>query len=123
MIAEWIKRVVWPLVLFEGFSAWELQRRRDARKAKGVCTDCGERRAQPGKRMCRECQTDANLCSKRGYHRRTAAGICPRCGGEPESPWIECSSCRERQRYHRKQRQDRGYVRPSRRKADGVKAN
>ena len=123
MIAEWVKRVVWPMVLFDGLAAWELRRRRSARKAKGICTECGRRRAQPGKRNCLECQTEANACSQRTYRRRVAEGICPKCGGEPESPWVQCSTCRERDAYHREQRRDRGYVRPSRSKADGVKAN
>ena len=91
-IADWWSRFAL------GFAAWELRRRRAARKSRNICTDCGERPARPGRRCCLACQVEANASSKRTYVARRDAGLCPRCGGERDSEYLECEGCRERQR-------------------------
>ncbi len=96
-------------------AAWELRRRRKARKRRGLCTDCGEREAMPGKRKCRTCQDGSNASSRSAYQERKAAGVCPKCGGARDSDLLECSTCRERQRAQRAKRKARGYVRPDKR--------
>lgn len=32
------------------------------------------------------------------YHRLLKMGVCPQCGGRRDDGWIQCSSCRERNR-------------------------
>ena len=104
----------WPS--WASIAAWELRRRRRRRRRQGLCTDCGVSPAATGKVKCTKCQAAANASDKRTYHARKEAGQCPRCGCERDSEYLECETCRDRQRQQRERRQGRGYVRPSRRK-------
>ena len=85
-------------------------------KAHGVCVECGQQDAAPGRARCLVCNDKKNEISIR-YHyahreellakkrvrekalreERKAAGLCPICGKhEPEQGYVNCPYCRAR---------------------------
>jgi hypothetical protein len=57
--------------------------RRAERMAAGLCPECGDEFAVPGKSYCEECALVQNCRVRERLRRRRAEGLCERCGKEP----------------------------------------
>ena len=68
------------------------QRRREKRKAAGVCSECS-RPAKEGLALCQTCIDKRSQVSAKRYHRNKAAGACPYCGGKTNGEFM-CAKCR-----------------------------
>lgn len=82
---------------------------REARKAAGLCTECGERPPRPGYRDCWPCARERRQRVREALRRdpqgnrdRAAdhyqalkdAGLCPGCKGERDGKTLFCSKCK-----------------------------
>lgn len=73
--------------------------RRDALALRGLCTRCGIRPAQSGRRQCFECNrlSTANWMAR--ADQRVEAGLCARCGKRPLKDGIRlCEQCAGREK-------------------------
>ena len=76
---------------------------REERRAACVCTQCGKRMAEPGRKWCRACQVAHNRCTSgpdyyakvnARRHAWRAAGVCTECGKRPaEEGRARCRRC------------------------------
>ena len=70
--------------------------RRAARRTAGMCTECGERRAAPGRDSCEPCLAKQRTAWAARAAERAAAGLCPHCGLRPPAADLAtCEPCRE----------------------------
>lgn len=81
------------------------QDRRKARKAAGLCTECG-RKAEPDMRMCASCQTKnrIKLRSRRSARRKAGKCILGSCSNSKLPDKDLCASCSEVARDYTRQR-------------------
>lgn len=78
------------------------KKNRDARKACGMCVDCGKRQALENKSLCDKCD---NRKSKSYKNKRVErANACPKCGGKPKDGCKMCQVCLDREKNWRKPR-------------------
>lgn len=76
------------------------------RRAKGLCTKCGEK-AVRGKAHCADCQLYFRQLANKALKRKRAAGVCHRCGGVKHTK-NHCVLCAEElNQYHLAQRAKR----------------
>lgn len=82
--------------------------RREALALRGLCTRCGIRPAQSGRRQCFECN---RLGAARWMDRadqRVKAGLCARCGKRPLKDGIRlCEQCAGREKERSRERRQR----------------
>ncbi len=70
------------------------KRRREARRAVGLCTVCGQHSAVRGRTACEACLADWLAQYNRKTLARVAQGLCIRCGKEtPEAGFTACEPC------------------------------
>lgn len=75
---------------------------RDARRAAGLCTQCGERATQ-GRAMCETCRAKARAARKKCVERKRENGKCVSCGNDAPQGYTKCEACREREKeYHKR---------------------
>ena len=75
-------------------SAELLSRKRlyNARKASGICVDCGQHPAKQSYTRCEVC-----LQKRRNWwHERLDQGLCPKCGKPRQEDYTSCKVCRDR---------------------------
>lgn len=72
-------------------------KRREARKAAGICTRCGVLDAVPGRTMCIPCRDRDLRDSRRRYIADVFGGKCPSCHKPltDDYPYTVCPGCRE----------------------------
>ena len=76
-------------------------RRTAARRAQGLCLNCGKRPPAPHRSRCEPCAAKKRPADRARHHRRTAArlaaGMCPKCGKRPPAPGRStCEPCAEK---------------------------
>lgn len=72
------------------------RRRSERFHAKGLCIDCGNHEARPGRKTCADCVSDERRAGRLRRRQRIAAGFCPDCGKQEPSPGrVSCQSCRD----------------------------
>jgi hypothetical protein len=81
--------------------------RREQHRIQGLCTICGTRKAQPGRKCCPECthkkneqrdKSDVELCcyglTRKEYDKRRYFGLCLICGEPSEKSGKLCKRCK-----------------------------
>ena len=68
-----------------------------ANAEKGLCVNCGEAKAEDGKRQCKACREYMNAFQNRRYRRLKAEHRCTSCGAAlPEGyEYLKCETCRK----------------------------
>lgn len=79
---------------------------RDARRAAGLCTQCG-RQATQGYAMCETCRTKARVAQRKCVERRKANEKCVSCGKDAPQGYTKCEACREREKEYKKRYAER----------------
>ena len=73
--------------------------RREALALRGLCTRCGIRPAQSGRRQCFECNRLGAASWMDRADQRVKAGLCARCGKRPLKDGIRlCEQCAGREK-------------------------
>lgn len=70
-----------------------------ARKAAGICTQCGKAPAVPGKVLCSDCSAERRAHTKRARVERVRDHRCAVCGGPLTGSryyYYDCAACSER---------------------------
>ena len=83
----------------------ERSRKRDeARRAAGLCTECGKHPPADGGASCESCRAARRAAERALYAARRAAGLCGTCGGPATDGGSRCPPCAvvETARYPRK---------------------
>ena len=79
-------------------SAEYFRERREALALRGLCTRCGIRPAQSGRRQCFECNRLGAASWMARADQRVKAGLCARCGKRPLKDGIRlCEQCAGRE--------------------------
>ena len=85
---------------------WEQNRRSDREErayfvGHGICPQCHQQNAAPGRRLCEACSAKR----RDTYARYKAAGLCVRCGKTPPRKGMtRCEACAQRQKKTREAR-------------------
>lgn len=80
-------------------SADYFRERREALALRGLCTRCGIRPAQSGRRKCFECNRLGAASWMDRADQRVKAGLCARCGKRPLKDGIRlCEQCAGREK-------------------------
>lgn len=66
------------------------------RKANGICTRCGDNKAEPGFTYCNECRDRKNKYRAELESNRRLNGLCTKCGEKTENGRAWCKRCTSR---------------------------
>lgn len=73
--------------------------RRDGLAARGLCTRCGRKPPQAGKRECFDCALSSSKRHASRADKLLDAGLCSRCGKRPRKDGLRsCEQCAEREK-------------------------
>lgn len=91
--------------MYKGMTPTEYFReRREALARRGLCTRCGIRPAQQGRRQCFDCNRLGTANWMARADQRVQAGLCARCGKRPHRDGARtCDECAKREKERSKE--------------------